>query len=150
MKKNLLHTLRHNNSRIPLMNMLPHSKKISPDKNVSFPCTTTTFTLLPEPVGFVVLCQLAQKLSLLCGFCSSTRTVALRLPSDGRSPSRPCLRLVLLLAFIVMNTYRFSYRGLSPHKLTPMPGVHNSIEATRNSLCAFSQALIAPAPHCCR
>jgi hypothetical protein len=69
---------------------------------------------------------------------------------DGRSPSRPCLRLVLLLAFIVMKTYRFWYRGLSPHKLTPIPGVHNSIEATRNSLCAFSQALIAPAPHCCR
>jgi len=26
-----------------------------------------------------------------------------------------------------MNTFRFSYRGLSPHKFTPMPGVHKSL-----------------------
>ena len=71
---------------------------------VNFPCTNAAFTLPPEPAGFVVLCQLAQGLSLVCGFCSSARTFALRLPSDGRSPSRPCLRLVLLVVFINMNT----------------------------------------------
>jgi len=110
--------------RILLMMMLPHDKQISPDKNVSFPCTNAAFTLPHEPVGFVMLCQLTQGLSLVCGFCSSSRTFAIGLPSDHFSRNRPCLRLVLLLVSIVMNTFRFSYRGLSPHKLTPMPGVH--------------------------
>jgi hypothetical protein len=95
---------RVNPSRILLMILLPHGKQISPDKNVNFPCTTAAFTLSHEPSGFVVLCQLAQGLSLVCGFCPSARTFALRLPSDGRSPSRPCLRLVLLVVFITMNT----------------------------------------------
>jgi hypothetical protein len=96
--------IRVNPFRILLMSLLPHGKQISPDKDVNFPCTTAAFTLPPEPAGFVVLCQLAQGLSLVYGFCSSARTFALRLPSDGRSPSRPCLRLVLLVAFINMNT----------------------------------------------
>ena len=76
---------RVNPSRILLMILLPHGKQISPDKNVNFPCTTAAFTLPPEPAGFVVLCQLAQGLSLVCGFCPSARTYALRLPSDRRS-----------------------------------------------------------------
>ena len=33
--------------------------------------------------------------------------------------------------------YRFSYRGLTPHKLTPMPGVHKRVEASVNSLASF-------------
>jgi hypothetical protein len=96
--------IRVNPFRILLISLLPHGKQISPDKDVNFPCTTVAFTLPPEPLGFVVLCQLAQELSLVCGFCPSARTLALRLPSDGRSPSRPCLRLVLLIVFISMNT----------------------------------------------
>jgi hypothetical protein len=121
--------------RITLITLLSRDAQISPDKNVNFPCTTAAFTLPPEPVDFVVLpacatytdrCQLAQELSLLCGFCSSARTYALWLPSDGWSPSRPCLRLVLLLVSITMNTLRFSYRGLPPHKFTPVPGVPQS------------------------
>ena len=137
---------RVNPSRILLMSVLPRSKQISPDKNVNFPCTTAAFTLSHEPSGFVVLCQLAQRLNLIkpakkpqgfkpgdewrpersvgdpakpggpketldfsprsfiCGFCPSARTFALRLPSDGRSSSRPCLRLVLLVVFISTNT----------------------------------------------
>ncbi len=95
---------RLNPFRILLMSILPHGKQISPDKNVNFSCTTAAFTLPHEPAGFVVLCQLAQELSLVCGFCPSARTFALRLPSDGRSPFRPCLRLVLLVVFINMNT----------------------------------------------
>ena len=55
--------------RILLMSILPHGKQISPDKNANFPCTTAAFTLPPEPAGFVVLCQLAQGLSLVFGFC---------------------------------------------------------------------------------
>jgi hypothetical protein len=96
--------IRVNPFRTLLMSILPHGKQISPDKNVNFPCTNAAFTLPPEPVGFVVLCQLAQELSLLCGFCSSSRTFAIRLPSDPSSRRRPCLRLVLLVVFINMNT----------------------------------------------
>ena len=94
---------RVNPFRILIMSLLPHGKQISPDKNVNFPCTTAAFTLPPEPAGFVVLCQLAQELSLVCPAHwrdPSARTYALRLPSDGRSPSRPCLRLVLLVVSI--------------------------------------------------
>ena len=99
--------IRVNPFRILLMSILPHGKKISPDKNVNFPCTTAAFTLPHEPTGFVVSCQLARRLSLICPAHwrdSSARTYALRLPSDGGSPSRPCLRLVLLVVFISMNT----------------------------------------------
>ena len=114
-----------------LINLLSRDAQISPDKNVNFPCTNAAFTLPPNLWASLVLCLLAQGLSLICGFCSSSRTFALRLPPHGRSPFRTCLRLVLLLVSIVMNTFRFSYRGLSPHKFTPMPGVHNLMEPTR-------------------
>jgi len=92
--------IRVNPFRNPLMSLLPPDNQISPDKNVNFPCTTAAFTLPPEPVGFVVLCQLAQELSLVCGFCPSARTFALRLPSDPSLRRRPCLRLVLLVVSI--------------------------------------------------
>ena len=117
--------IRVNPFRILLMSILPHGKQISPDKNVNFPCTTAAFTLPPEPAGFVVLCQLPQGLSLVCGFCPSARTFALRLPSDGQSPSRPCLRLVLLVVFINMNTIGsrtgdfLPCRSLWPRQVTP-------------------------------
>ena len=34
--------------------------------------------------------------------------------------------------------HRFSYRGLSPHKLTPMPGVHKQIQRMANSHRIYS------------
>jgi hypothetical protein len=91
---------RVNPFRILLMSLLPHGKQISPDKNVNFPCTTAAFTLPPEPVGFVVLCQLARRLSFICGFCSSSRTFAIGFPSDPSSRRHPCLWLVLLIVSI--------------------------------------------------
>ena len=72
--------------RISLMNLLSHDAQISPDKNVNFPCTNAAFTLPPEPVGFVVLCQLAQELSLVCGFCPPDQ-VRGRLGSHVCSPA---------------------------------------------------------------
>jgi len=111
--------IRVNPFRNLLMSLLPHGKQISPDKDVNFPCTNAAFTLSPEPVGFVVLCQLARRLSLICGFCSSSRTFALRLPSDGRSPFRPCLRLVLLVVSISMNTIGSRTGGFHPISSRP-------------------------------
>ena len=74
---------RVNPFRILLIIFLPHGKQISPDKNVNFPCTTAAFTLPYEPTGFVVLCQLAQGLSLVCGFCSPDQV-------RGRLGSKRC------------------------------------------------------------
>ena len=111
--------IRVNPFRNLLMSLLPHGKQISPDKDVNFSCTNAAFTLSPEPVGFVVLCQLARRLSLICGFCLPDQVrdrlgskccaevhpgPLAGLPSDGWSPSRPCLRLVLLVVSIIMNT----------------------------------------------
>jgi len=98
--------------RPSLMTSLSRDAQISPDKacpgldreRVNFPCTNAAFTLPHEPAGFVVLCQLAQGLSLVCGFCSSSRTFAIGLPSDPSLRRRPCLRLVLLVVSITMNT----------------------------------------------
>ena len=124
--------------RISLMNLLSRDTQISPNKNVNFPCTNAAFTLPPNLWASFVLCLLAQGLSLICGSCSSSRTFALRLPSDPSSRRRHCLRLVLLVTFMNMNIIRFSYRGLSPHKFTPMPGVHKFIQPTPNSRLSFS------------
>jgi hypothetical protein len=67
------------------MSLLPPGKQISPDKDVNFPCTTAAFTLPLEPSGFVVLCQLAQELSLVCDFCSPDQV-------RGRLGSHVCHR----------------------------------------------------------
>ena len=60
--------------RILLMMILPHDKQISPDKNVSFPCTNAAFTLPPNLWASFVLCLLAQGLSLL--YAVSVRRLA--------------------------------------------------------------------------
>ena len=84
---------RVNPFRILLLSLLPHGKQLSPDKDVNFPCTNAAFTSSPEPAGFVVLCQLARRLSLICGFCSPDqvrgRLCLARLPSGFlRTPPR--------------------------------------------------------------
>jgi hypothetical protein len=88
-----------------LMCLLSRDAQISPDKNVNFPCTNAAFILLPNLWASLVLCLLAQELNLVCGFCPSSRTFALRLPSDPSSRRRPCLRLVLLSVYICMFTF---------------------------------------------
>jgi len=114
---------------ITLTPALTHRRQISPDKNVNCPCTTAAFTLPPEPVGFVVSCQLARRLSLIMRFLFVGPHVCLGLPSDHSSRIRPCLWLVLLVASDYGHPW-FSYRGLSPHKFTPMPGVHEPLHPT--------------------
>ncbi|MGD0624863.1 MAG: hypothetical protein ABSB32_09115, partial [Thermodesulfobacteriota bacterium] len=65
-----------------------------------------------------------------CRFCSSARSFALWLPSDNASRRCPCLRLVLMLVISIIS--RITYRGLSPHQFTPMPGVHNRLQRIAN------------------
>ena len=140
--------IRVNPFRNLLMSLLPHGKQISPDsfqyplegyKDVSFPCTTAAFTLPPEPAGFVVLCQLAQGLSLVCGFFPSARTFALRLPSDPSSRRRPCLRLVLLVVFINMNTIGSRTGDFHPISSRPCRAYTIGSTAIGNSGCSFFQ-----------
>ena len=111
--------IRVNPFRILLMSLLPHGKQISPDKNVNFPCTTAAFTLPPEPAGFVVLCQLAQGLSLVCGFCSRIKSGAgygshvCAPASFRRSVALPPLPSARTFGSIHYHEHhRFSYRGL--------------------------------------
>ena len=80
-------------------------------------------------------------------------TQPLLLASDPSSRRRPCLRLVLLLVSITMNTSRLSYRGLSPHKFKPVPGVHKLLSKTRNKrglifiFGLYARWLAWPLPH---
>ena len=100
--------------------------QISPGKTMILPCTTAAFTI-PHVLqtGFVMLCSLTQGFGLICDFCSSAHRFALRLPSHGRSPFRTCLRLVLFKVDLSSPFWNM-YRGLSPHKIMPMPGTHNA------------------------
>ena len=139
---------RVNPFRILLMSLLPHGKQISPDKNVNFPCTTAAFTLLLEPVGFVVLCQLAQELSLVCGFCPSARTFALRLPSDPSSRRRPCLWLVLLVVFISMNTIGSRTGDFHPISSRPCRAYTNQSGGRLTAAADFDVRRMGACPDC--
>ena len=74
-----------------------YARQISPGKNAMFPCTSAAFTLSAAPTGFAMRCQLARRPGLLCNFCPSPRTFALRLPPDTPSRACPCLRLVVII-----------------------------------------------------
>ncbi len=99
-------------------------EQISPGKSMILPCTTAAFTL-SQRSGWASSCGADSPWgsAFICSFCSSARSFALRLLSDGRSPFRPCRRLVLF-KLPVMTTLRIMYRGLAPHKIMPMPGTH--------------------------
>jgi hypothetical protein len=59
-------------------------------------CDTTSFTAFPEPLGFVVLCQLAPGLSQpSMTFLFVGAQVCRPLPSDIPSRKCPCLKLVV-------------------------------------------------------
>ena len=81
-----------------------------------------------------MLCWLTRRPGLICCFCSSAHSFALQLPSDGSSRFRPCFRLILVLTVTLLTG--FTYRGLAPHKFTPMPGVHKRVNRTAR-VCFF-------------
>jgi len=100
-----------------------HVRQISPDKNVNCRYTTAAFTISPESVELRHVVLTCPDDGLVCCFCSSAHSFALRLPPDPSSRRRPCLRLVLGLRCLSTGLDS-PYRGLAPHKFTPMPGVH--------------------------
>ena len=102
-------------------------EQISPGKSMIFPCTTAAFTI-SQRSGWASSCCADSPWgsALICSFCSSARRFALRLLSDGRSPFRPCRRLVLFKD-VNLTSFQTMYRGLAPHKTMPMPGTHKAI-----------------------
>ena len=91
-----------------------------------------------------------------CAFCTQTgRLIALHSgflqtpPRDDallsrRSPAEgACLRLVLSLPLSNDGT-GLIYRGLSPHKFTPMPGVHRKLLAQVAGGVLWIIKLLAP------
>lgn len=80
--------------------IFPRVKQISPDKDVSLPCTAASFTMSPEPEGFAIGCWLAQETWPRMTFLFVGSQVCRGLPPDAASRRRPCLRLVVGTEFI--------------------------------------------------
>ena len=80
------------------------SGQISPDKNVNCRYTTAAFTISPESVELRHVVLTCPDDGLVCCFCSSAHSFALRLPPDPSSRRRPCLRLVLGLPCLATVT----------------------------------------------
>ena len=107
-----------------------HVEQTSPDKGMYFQCTTAAFTVSLKPEGFVILGSLARETRPCMRFLgdaqsSSAHTFALRLPPHSPSRDCACLRLVVIIGWLIRHKIRcwFTHRGLSPHKFMPMPGV---------------------------
>ena len=134
--------------------------QISPGKSMILPCTPRALCHFVRAhncriyhphvlqTGFVMLCSLTQGFGLICDFCSSAHRFALRLPSHGRSPFRTCLRLVLFKVDLSSPFWNM-YRGLSPHKIMPMPGTHKNIKSFV-ALTGMLRSFLATHPLCWR
>ena len=109
-----------------LINLLSRDAQISPDKNVNFPCTNAAF----RTYGFRYVVQTHPGAKPCMRFLFVISHVC------HRASFRPLLAEMPLPSastFGSIHYYehpRFSYRGLPPHKFTPMPGVHYSIHLT--------------------
>ena len=104
------------------------SDRFSQNKNMSFPCTTAAFTLSAVTLGLrdqvPTRPQTRPSMRFLfvgshvCTWASSRQTLAgLPLPSASGYP----------------DDIGSSHRGLSPHKLMPMSGVHLQLHRNANS-----------------
>ena len=119
--------------------------QISPDKDMNFQCTTAAFTLSPAPGGLrhLVLTRPGTKPAMrflsvgshLCARASSRQPLA-RLPLPSASSYLRPLR----------GHLRYSYRGLSPHQFTPMPGVHECVNLTAYWLAVAARPASQYAP----
>ncbi len=107
-----------------------HVEQTSPDKNMNCQCTTAAFTVSLKPEGFVIIGSLAHETRPCMRFMGdaqspSARTFAVRLPPHNPSRDCTCLKLVVIIGWLIRRKIRcwFTHRGLSPHKFMPMPGV---------------------------
>jgi hypothetical protein len=80
---------------------------------------------------------------------SSGSVTPVRLAPHPGSLQRSCLRLVLCqseFSFGILISLRIpvSHRGLKPHKLMPMTGVHKAVNRSRGGPITFSQPIKPP------
>jgi len=84
----------HRSARMPALDR--PVGQISPDKNVNFRGATAAFTVSPEPGALSCRADLPGDSALYAVSVRRLIRFALRLPPDGPSRFRPCLRLVLV------------------------------------------------------
>jgi hypothetical protein len=127
-----------------------HAGQISPDKNVNFRYTTAAFTLSPEsgaslccadsPGDWALYAVSVSRIKSGTGYKLIALHSGLPLPLVPLASGSPYASLQPFRPFLTetplpsANTFvnvlktltltGFTYRGLSPHKFTPMPGVH--------------------------
>ena len=116
-----------------------HVGQISPDKDVNCRYTTAAFTLSPESGASSCCADLPGDWALYA--VSVRRLIALPEASSRRSLAVPPLPSASIWANDLNTLTGFTHRGLTPHKFTPVPGVHKhihlTIPATRSSLWAW-------------
>jgi len=123
--------------------------QISPDKDVNFRYTTAAFTPSPEsrasscgadsPGDWALYAvSVRQLIALHSGLPLPLVVLACGSPYASLQPFRPFLtETPLPSANTFVNVLKtltltgFTYRGLSPHKFTPMPGVHPVMQPMR-------------------
>ena len=110
----------------------PHVGQISPDKNVNFRYTTAAFTLSPE--SRALLCRANSPGDWALYAVSVRRLIALHSDFLRTFPRGSALVFGSYLCQCIFTLTGFTYRGLAPHKFTPMPGVHKRIHPTRPAI----------------
>jgi len=108
--------------------ILSQVRQISPDKNVNFHHATAAFTLSPESWASLCGANLHGDWALYVPMKSGL--IALPEASFGRSLTVPPLPSASTFVNMFNILTGFTYRGLSPHKFTPMPGVHLTLHRT--------------------
>jgi hypothetical protein len=112
--------------------------QISPDKNVNFRDATAAFTVSPEPGALSCRADLPRDSALYAvsvpriGSGASLAHSLCTPASSRRSLAVPPLPSASTCANVQNTLTGFTYRGLSPHKFTPMPGVHKKMQRTAN------------------
>jgi len=102
-----------------------HVRQISPDKDVNCRYTTAAFTLSPESGASSCCADLPGDWALYA--VSVRRLIALPEASSRRSLTVPPLPSASIWANDLSSLTGFTHRGLTPHKFTPVPGVHHSL-----------------------
>ena len=113
--------------------------QVSLSKDVNSCCTTGPF--ISGAKHWAALCRASSPAPSTLYGLSVRRLISFDrwLPSHETSRFRSCFGLVLwakLTPVMRASLTAFPYRGLSPHKFTPMPGVHEKIQ--RSGLLARS------------
>jgi hypothetical protein len=108
-----------------------HVGQISPDKDVNCRYTTAAFTLSPESGASSCCADLPGDWALYA--VSVRRLIALPEASSRRSLTVPPLPSASIWANDLNTLTGFTHRGLTPHKFTPVPGVHKK-DGHRNTM----------------